>query len=244
MARIIEAIPSPQPASLKYQMMTCVMCYGGLRPSEVVMLRAKALELPEAGWGRISVTEADVGVVGKDEPGEPKTGPRSIPIPPSLVARLRTWIDEHHFSGDDLIFRTAKGTRPTASNWARALQRATRAAGCSSLRVYDCRHFAATSWLDAGVPLGEVAKRMGHSVQTLVNTYVGAMSGDEAIANQRIEAGMAGPDSAGANNGPGLGSDLPARGFDSVGPQVCLDVTLGHDDESPCPAKGDPALLH
>jgi integrase len=56
------------------------------------------------------------------------------------------------------------------------------------MRIYDCRHAAATTWLRAGVPLGEVAKRMGHSVETLVSTYVGALDGDETLANERIEA--------------------------------------------------------
>jgi integrase len=58
------------------------------------------------------------------------------------------------------------------------------------MRIYDCRHAAATTWLRAGVPLGEVAKRMGHSVETLVSTYVGALAGDEALANERIEAAL------------------------------------------------------
>lgn len=55
------------------------------------------------------------------------------------------------------------------------------------MRIYDCRHAAATTWLTAGVPLGEVAKRMGHSVETLVSTYVGALEGDESLANDRID---------------------------------------------------------
>jgi integrase len=38
------------------------------------------------------------------------------------------------------------------------------------MRVYDCRHACATTWLRAGVPLGEVARRLGHSVETLVTT--------------------------------------------------------------------------
>jgi hypothetical protein len=59
------------------------------------------------------------------------------------------------------------------------------------MRVYDCRHAAATTWLAAGVPLGEVAGRMGHSVETLVSTYVGALDGDETLANQRIDAALA-----------------------------------------------------
>jgi hypothetical protein len=32
---------------------------------------------------------------------------------------------------------------------------------------------------------------MGHSVETLVSTYVGVLNGDEAIANERIEAVLA-----------------------------------------------------
>jgi hypothetical protein len=57
--------------------------------------------------------------------------------------------------------------------------------------VYDCCHAAATTWLRAGVPLGEVARRLGHSVETLVSTYVGALDGDEAVANERIDAALA-----------------------------------------------------
>ena len=39
----------------------------------------------------------------------------------------------------------------------------------------------------AGVPFGEVARRLGHSVETLVTTYAGVLAGDEALANKRID---------------------------------------------------------
>ena len=184
MARIIDAIPSHQPASHMYQVMTAVSYYAGLRPSEVVTLRHRSLDLPQRGWGEIDVTEADIGV---DEPREPKTGPRSVPIPPVLVDMLRAWVDVHDFGADQLIFRTRSGRAPTASNWSRAWHRALRAAGVEPHRLYDCRHAAATTWLKAGVPLGEVANRLGHSVETLVSTYVGALAGDDELANRRIE---------------------------------------------------------
>jgi integrase len=58
------------------------------------------------------------------------------------------------------------------------------------MRVYDCRHACATAWLRAGVPLGEVARRLGHSVETLVSIYVGALDGDDAVANRLIDAAM------------------------------------------------------
>ena len=60
--------------------------------------------------------------------------------------------------------------------------------GEDPIRIYDCRHAAATTWLQAGVPLGEAARRLGHSVDVLVSTYVGALAGDEATANGLIEA--------------------------------------------------------
>lgn len=187
MAVVIEATASHQPASRRYQVMTAVAYYAGLRPSEVVMLCLKALDLPSVGWGQIHVTEADVAF---DQPGEPKTGPRTVPIPPVLVSILDGWIAEHQFAKDDLLFRTRTGHRPTASNWSRAFRRALRDCGRPPLRIYDCRHAAATTWLRAGVPLGEVAKRLGHSVETLVSTYVGALTGDEDLGNQKIEAAL------------------------------------------------------
>jgi integrase len=189
MARAIDAIASQQPASATYRMMTAVAYYAGLRPSEVVMLRVRALTLPRTGWGRIDVTEADISF---DQPGEPKTGPRHVPIPPTLVAMLRTWIDQRHLElPESLLFRTRNDTRPSASNWGRAWHRALAAVGQEPLRVYDCRHAAATTWLRAGVPLAETARRLGHSVETLVSTYVGALDDEEHVGNQRIETVLA-----------------------------------------------------
>jgi integrase len=122
MERALDAIVSPHPGSRKYRAMTAVVYYGGLRPSEVVMLRRQALDLPDAGWGSIMVTEADISF---DEPGEPKTGPRPVPIPPVLVEILRSWTVEAAIdSPEALLFRTRNGNRPTASNWNRAWQRA------------------------------------------------------------------------------------------------------------------------
>jgi integrase len=54
------------------------------------------------------------------------------------------------------------------------------------MRVYDCRHACATTWLREGVPLGEAARRLGHSVETLVSVYVGALDGDDVEANRRL----------------------------------------------------------
>jgi integrase len=185
MRRILAAMSTRQPASRTYRLMTAVVYYAGLRPSEVVMLRPSCLTLPLGPnlWGRIEVREADVD---NDTPGDPKTGRRSVPIPPVLVAELRLWLMDHDFGLEDLIFRTRTGRRPASSNWNRAWHRTLGALELPAWRIYDCRHAAATTWLASGAPLGEVARRLGHSVDTLVSTYVGALVGDEEITNQRI----------------------------------------------------------
>jgi integrase len=110
MAEAIEAIVTQQPGSKTYRVMTAVAYYAGLRPSEVVMLRVRSAELPAEGWGRLDVTEADISF---DEPGEPKTGPRRVPIPPVLVAMLREWVEQNDLTSPDrLLFRTRNNTRP------------------------------------------------------------------------------------------------------------------------------------
>jgi integrase len=191
MQRIIGAIATQQPASKTYQLMTAVVYYAGLRPSEVVMLRRRCLTLPEesGAWGRIEVLEADID---NDVPGDPKTGPRSVPIPPTLVVMLQGWVQAHSPEPGDLLFRTRTGRRPASSNWTRAWHRALFSVDAPRWRIYDCRHAAATTWLASGAPLGEVARRLGHTVETLVSTYVGALAGDEQLTNARIAAALEG----------------------------------------------------
>jgi integrase len=111
-----------------------------------------------------------------------------VPIPPELVTILRRWIDDHEIRPDRLLFRTRNDRRPTQSNWGRCLKRGCRNSGRSPMRVYDCRHACATAWLRAGVPLGEAARWLGHSVETLVTVYVGALDGDDKETKKRIDA--------------------------------------------------------
>jgi len=63
MVAIMDAIPSHQPGSRMYQAMTAAACYAGLRPSEVVMLRPRALQLSATGWGSVEVGR------GRSSPG-------------------------------------------------------------------------------------------------------------------------------------------------------------------------------
>lgn len=120
--------------------------------------------------------------------GEPKTGPRSVPIPPVLVDILREWRDTNRLTTPErLLFRTRNDTTPSGSNWARSWHRALESVGQQPMRVYDCHHATATTWLRAGMPLAETARRLGHSVETPVSTYIDALNDEEHIDNQRID---------------------------------------------------------
>lgn len=88
--------------------------------------------------------------------------------------------------------------------------RALAKAGHRPLRVYDLRHTAATTWLRAGVPLDEVARRLGHSVETLVSTYVGALQGDDTASNKLIDTTLAGTRHQIVVSPPGSSRALPA----------------------------------
>jgi hypothetical protein len=46
--------------------------------------------------------------------------------------------------------------------------------------------------LKVRVPLAEAARRLGHSVETLVSTYVGAREGDDVEANALLDDALAG----------------------------------------------------
>jgi len=41
------------------------------------------------------------------------------------------------------------------------------------------------------LPLAEAARRLGHSVETLVSTYIGAMEGDDTEANALLDEVLA-----------------------------------------------------
>jgi integrase len=58
-------------------------------------------------------------------------------------------------------------------------------------RPYDLRHAAVSLWLNAGVPVTEVAARAGHSVAVLLKVYAKCLDGQAEVANARIEAALA-----------------------------------------------------
>lgn len=183
-------VRSHQPESQGHQVVLSLVYFAGLRPSEARALRAERCTLPETGWGslRVDVTDRGAGDDWTDEDeveGDPKADSvRDVPVPPELVAILREWLGDRT---EGLVVVTRDGNAVSTSNLNRSWRRAR---GTATWRVYDLRHAAATLMLGAGVPIGEAARRLGHSPEVLLRTYAGVLVGDEATANQRIEEAL------------------------------------------------------
>lgn len=192
--RILDALESHQPASRQYRILSYVCGFAGLRPGEAIALVVEDLTLPDIGWGSIRVQRAWSGVQGgtwngeSEKIGRPKTerSRRVVPIPPLLVKQLNNWLVENDVISGPL-FVTRSGTRPTQSNWRRALLRACREASWPhALTPYGLRRTNA-SHLAQTIPIAEAAERLGHSVEVLTTHYVKRVAGQKELSNQILE---------------------------------------------------------
>ncbi|WP_405394670.1 tyrosine-type recombinase/integrase [Microbispora hainanensis] len=184
------------------------MYYAALRPEEAAGLRWENCQLPDEGWGMLTLEKArpqankrytDSGEA-HDERGlkhRAERETRPIPIPPVLVAILREHIKRYGVADDGRLFRTAKGRPYTASAISRIWQEARaiafapeQAASPLAARPYDLRHAAVSLWLNIGVPATEVAQRAGHSVEVLQRVYAKCVEGQALQANNKITAAL------------------------------------------------------
>ena len=182
--------------------------FAALRPAEAVGLRIQDCYLPETGWGRLTLEKSrpevnrrwtDTGSA-HDERGlkhRAADETRTVPIPPELVAILRTHISTFGVAPDGRIFSSERGhavaSTAISDVWAEARTLAfTPAQVVSPLagRPYDLRHAGVSLWLAAGVPAPRVAARAGHSVEVLLRVYAKCLDDGETIANARIDAAL------------------------------------------------------
>ncbi|TKT01662.1 tyrosine-type recombinase/integrase [Streptomyces lasalocidi] len=185
------------------------MYYAAMRPEEVSMLSADQCDLPEEGWGRLMLAGArpQVGSAWTDD-GKPyeerqlkhraRRAVRPVPIPPVLVAILRTHLETFGTTKEGRLFSAVRGgpirSQEYGSVWKEARRKAfTPAQVASPLAAipYDLRHACVSFWLRSGVSLAETARRAGQSVAVLQRYYAKALDGEEATINALIERGLA-----------------------------------------------------
>jgi integrase len=181
-----------------------VLYYAGLRPAEAVGLRLPDCHLPETGWGTLTLRETRP-VSGKQwtDSGErhdrrglkarEAAADRPVPIPPVLVAILRAHLNEFGTAKEGRVFGNERGGVVGSSTYWRVWEEAREYAlpperVDSPLvgRPYDLRHACITRWLNAGVPIAEVARRVGNSPEVIHRRYHGCIDGHEEAANTKI----------------------------------------------------------
>ncbi|MBB5083480.1 tyrosine-type recombinase/integrase [Nonomuraea endophytica] len=124
-----------------------------------------------------------------------KKAVRLVPIPPMLVAVLRWQLSNHAPASDGRIVYDGPSERPIQSHVYRAVWRRARTAALSEAeqvsqvagRPYDLRHFNASTLIMAGVDVGQVARRLGHPIYTLMTTYAHWIDTGEDQANAMIQ---------------------------------------------------------
>jgi integrase len=185
-----------------------VLLYAALRPAEAVGLREVDCYLPADGWGTLTLRETRP-VSGKKwtDSGErhDKRGlkareadtDRPVPIPPLLVAMLRAHLKEFGTAKDGRLFPNERGDVLGTSSYWRVWQEARplalppdKADSSLARRPYDLRHTCITNWLNAGVPVAEVARRAGNSPEVIHRRYEGCIDGHEEVNNTKIERAM------------------------------------------------------
>ncbi|MEV5375601.1 tyrosine-type recombinase/integrase [Streptomyces nondiastaticus] len=181
-----------------------VLYYAGLRPAEAVGLRLSDCRLPQTGWGTLTLRETRP-VSGKQwtDSGErhdrrglkarEASTDRPVPIPPVLVAILQAHLKQFGTAKEGRVFGNERGGVVGSSTYWRVWEEAReyalppdRVESPLAGRPYDLRHACITRWLNAGVPIAEVARRVGNSPEVIHRRYHGCIDGHEEAANAKI----------------------------------------------------------
>ena len=179
-----------------------LLAFTGLRLGEALGLRWQDIDL-DAGMLYVRQTrkQKEVGLYGL-----PKTerSRRTVDLAPGLVSALRDHkprqfafnLEHGLVPSNDLVFTVVgkEGIEGMSHDQvARAWNDVRRRAAVPHARLHDLRHFAATTMIDAGVPLPNVSEILGHGqTSTTANIYAHAVRSRSASAMAEIEKVLSG----------------------------------------------------
>ncbi len=173
--RTVEQIRAGEAAMAKrYRAMIPLVAGTGLRPSEAWGLTRDRVDFDAA------TVRVDRQLVGREKGGAPilgppktKAGDRTVPLPRTTAAALRTHLDQFPAAPNELLFRTSQGGALTRTVWGRAWAPVAKAMGLPEKKgLHQVRHFYASALIAAGRSVKEVQERLGHaSAQETLDTY-------------------------------------------------------------------------
>lgn len=196
-ARAMASSPVAAPRDKECVEALEVMFALGARPEEVLGLQGpdvsadsvvfrRTLTRPGSAW-----SNGESVVLGPlKHRGEGKT--RTVPVPVVDVAQRLHWRARNAEPGA-FLFTVSDADLSRVWRAARAEVADGTWPSARLGRPYALRHSAASIWLDAGVPPTEVARRLGHSVQTLLATYAAVIRSSESEWTAKIAQAMGNP---------------------------------------------------
>lgn len=180
LATIVAAMPD------RYQSMTLLAAWCGLRFGELIELRRKDIDTKT---GVIRVRRGAVRVNGEMVVGTPKShaGIRDVAVPPHLMPALKAHLKNHaQWGKDGLLFPAVHGGHLGTNTLWKLFARARKEAGRDDLRWHDLRHTGAVLAAQTGATLAELMSRLGHSTPGAALRYQHAAQGRDAVIAAKL----------------------------------------------------------
>lgn len=209
---LLRAVRSLGTAGERLEVMYALMYFAALRPGEALSVLDTDCDLPATGWGELLLVRSSprAGSAWTDN-GTPRDQRglkhradgevRAVPLCPELIAIIRRHLDRFGAAPDGRIVATAQGAIASDSWYGRVWTMArtmalsgAQAASPLAQRPYDLRHAAVSTWLNAGVPVTQVAEWAGHTVEVLLKVYAKCLDGQETRSKRLIEAYLNDPE--------------------------------------------------
>ena len=164
----------------------------GLRASEQWALRWRHLDLKS---GKVHV-ETRLDRYGNEDTTKSEAGTRTVPLGNGVIATLDEWRRAtKHMADDDLVFPNSKGGYTAHGNFTKRdfadLQAKAKAVG---VNWHALRHYAVSTWIEAGLPPKTVQTFAGHATLAITMDRYGHLFPKDEHQNvmDDIAAGLIG----------------------------------------------------
>lgn len=145
-------------------------------------------------WGDIHAGEVQIhGTMEESLHGKRVTTPKNetsarvVQLPPGIAVL----IENRRRSESDRVVVTARGTTPNRALCRRWLRRECEKMNLRPIRIHDMRHLHASILIEAGVPITEVAHRLGHaSPAVTTSVYAHFLRGDSSASALAIDRAL------------------------------------------------------
>ena len=175
----------------KYQLVLIIMAYGGLRFSEATALTVKDLKIvgkaPHKHF-EIQINKAVTESKGVFTVAEPKSkaSKRTVALPLHFTPLIAKLLLERKLNQDSqLLVEAPKGGFLRNSVLRKALDSTCKKLGITRIHIsiHCFRHFAATTYLEAGASIADLQTWLGDSTQSAALGYVHATKDKAQLAN-------------------------------------------------------------